>query len=294
MKTRFTTIGTVLLFLIMAAGINPAANAQTPDSLAIEDQLLKINSRNNDGRMYLEVAGFQITLGQNAKQNSVNSTNDSTTAKSRRSYTKKGRGHINIASLQEIGFNSITAPRWKGSHDAGFEDFYNMRISRSAHYSIIPASVSFYLDRPRKFSFDLGFQYTIDNYRFAQPNTTAEGANGKLCPVALPDEAEKSKMRATYLGIPLGFTYKYAHHCDLSLLIYNDFLMTANAITKYPKEKHFIPGFRNYQFGCGAICTFWHVGFYVRYSFLPLLNLNQVGPNIPNTHNLSFGVAIKL
>ncbi len=280
MKNIFIAI--ILLFALAASSVKAqtAEPATIPtvdrDSTGI-DTLRRIDMLDNDivqmragnGNMVLEVAGYGITLG------------------SVPAYVPKmdkSRGRLTVFSNVEMGFTQLTgvdysdyAPEQKG--------FLDQRLGPSFHFSFSIVGCDFYLNKTKTLSLGFGLQYTIDNIRLSNNDITVGYQQGRIVPVTLVDEADKSKIVTSALGIPVNLQYRFSKHCRLTVTAYSDFLLGADAIYKKPKEKSSLSGFSTYQFGLGAAVSYRWVGIYTRYSLTPVFKSGSG----PGCHMFSFG-----
>lgn len=262
---RFTTgLGAALMLLFATLLAAPAAvYAQDENPTGFT---LRFGEGRDAGKLQLRVGPTELTLGKGTADYK----------KRRPSATLNG-----ISDL-ELGFNVLTGIDYTG-YAPEEQQFLDFRTA-SMHYSMQLIGVDFFLNRNQTWNLGFGLSYTVDNYRFASASASAAYEGGRLIPAASPDGTRKSKLRATYLGIPVSLTTYPGKSFVLGFTLYNDFLMGGNAITKRPKRKQSIRAFDNYQLGAGVSLGYDHFGVYGRYGFRPLFKAG------PDTHVVSAGV----
>ncbi len=237
----------------------------------VGSELVQLREGGGDGSMILEVGGFGLKLGTTYMSEQFEKIN-------------RSRFWLGFVSNFEFGFTQLTGVDY-GAYTAEQRGFLDQRLGASFHFSFSMAELAARLNQRRSLILGFGLQYTLDNIRLADPAMTLGHENGRIVPSILAEPADKSKIVCSYLGVPLRLYYIPAKHVKLTAVLYNDFLLGADAIYKAPKKKHGLSGFRGYQFGIGAAATYRGIGCYVRYSPTPLFK-NGAGPEC---RVLSFG-----
>lgn len=229
-----------------------------------------------EGRMLLEVGGFGLTLGRSYESKAWDDM-------------KRKKVWMTLLRNFEFGFNYLSGVDYAG-YEPGQRGFLDQRLGPSFHFSFHIVGLGGTFNRSRSLTYDVGLQYTVDNIRLADNSLTVRSVQGRIVPVALDEPADKSKIVCSYLGIPLRFNYRPAKRVELSAVLYNDFLLGADAIRKHPKKKHGVSGFRGYRFGVGLSGSYRGFGLFARYAPTPLFR-SGAGPEC---RTVSFGVSYSL
>lgn len=229
-----------------------------------------------DGRMLLEVGGFGLTLGRSYESKTWDDL-------------KRKKVWMTLLRNFEFGFNYLSGVDYAGyaPEERGFLD---QRLGPSFHFSFHIVGLGGTFNRRRSLTYDVGLQYTVDNIRLVDNASTVRSERGRIVPVVLDEPADKSKIVYSYLGIPLRLNYRPAKRVELSAVLYNDFLLGADAIRKHPKKKHGLSGFRGYQFGVGVSASYRGFGLFARYAPTPLFR-SGAGPEC---RVVSFGISYSL
>ena len=151
---------------------------------------------------------------------------------------------MTVASDIELGFTSLTGVKY-GHHHEGTPDFLDQTLSSSFHFGFTPIGILMRAGKKNHSHFQLGMQYSVDNIRLSNPTYTVRNADRLLVPVALDEPAKKSKLRYTTLGLVLRYNWRPVDKLRISVSTHYDFLMNSYAITKKPKEKNDVVGFRS-------------------------------------------------
>lgn len=245
----------------------------------VDTDLASLRRSTEEGDVVLEVAGFGITLSGSSSE------------WLRPADPEKPRSRVSptLLAATEYGYNVPTGFDY-GAYPAGSDRFLGLRNGKSFHLSSTLIGLSVDLGRSRLFRFSTGLRYTVDNFRLSDSSITLGNEDGMIVPIALDEQADKSKLRITSLGLPLTFSCHAARNLSVALTGYFDFTMGANAIYKRPKVKNSLDGVNSFRFGVGAAIAYHSVGVYVRYSVTPLFELN-VGPTL---RPLSIGLCLDL
>ena len=246
---------------------------------AVDTDLVALHRTSRGDEVVLEVGGFGITLS--------GLTVEKIQDRSSRGHTP--RFNLTALSGTEWGYNIPTGLDY-GAYPAGTERFFDLRNSKSFHLSTTLVGLCVRLDRRQRLKVSTGLRYTIDNYRLSDKHVTLGNEAGMVVPVTLDEQADKSKLRITSLGIPLTFSCRVAKNLGISLAGYFDFTMGANSIHKRPKVKNPLSGVNAFRFGTTMAITYHSVGVYVRYSVTPLFE-TAAGPEV---HPLSIGLCVDM
>jgi hypothetical protein len=223
--------------------ISPSIN----DTIVYPDNIAFRRSGKNDFTM--TIAGYDITFGN-------------TGSKPRRSFK------FYMVSNLELGFNFLS------NESKSFE----LNNAKSIHFGLDIFEYIAKLDPTNnRFLLSTGINIKCDNYTF-DDNITLKKVGGNIITVPLIENYKKSKLTATYLGIPLRFKYKFTKSFGISAGGYADLLLSAHTKYKKPKNKEKISGLNPIQCGVGGAITIECFGLYVKYSLTPLFR-NDVGPN---------------
>ncbi|WP_417015645.1 hypothetical protein [Alistipes sp.] len=241
----------------------------------VENDLMTLRRTSDD--VVLEVAGFGITLSSREWLQPA----DPEQPRSRVSPT--------LLSGSEYGFIIPTGLDY-GAYPTGSDRFFDLRSGKSFHLASTLIGLKVEMGRRRLFQFATGLRYTIDNYRLSDPSLTLGNDAGMVIPVTLDERADKSKLRVTSLGLPLGFSCQAARNLSVSVTGYFDFTMGANAIYKRPKVKNPLAGVNTFRFGVGVAVAYHSIGVYVRYSVTPLFE-DRKGPGV---RPLSIGLCLDI
>lgn len=257
-----------------ASAQNFIIQAETPDTLAGES-LMVIRHCKADSRMAIEIGGIDISLAP--------PRSDSAAVKPLRA-----KRYATFLSKNELGFAALTGTSY-GAYAPEDGHFLNTETFRSFHFSSQLVGVNFALNRKRTLSLEVGFQFTIDNYRLSSSDRMLGREEGRIVP-ADPYEPDPrlSKFVTTSVGIPVRLLYEPGKHWNLALTAYSDFGTGITSVTRSPHITRDLRGLRAYQFGVGASVSCHGVGLFVRYNVSPLFR-SGAGPEC---HPLSFGVSL--
>lgn len=167
----------------------------------------------------------------------------------------------------------------------------DLRMGKSFSFSMDMASVDIALGNNAPVSLHAALRWTFENY---VPNSQIQYVNVGNSIEALPILADykKSKMRADYLGIPVGIKFESGHAC-----IYANFVgeVLTRSITKLKtkseKVKEEIKGFEPLRASVEAGVSFEDLGVFVRYSLTPSF---KTSANLGNDRVLTIGIALDI
>ena len=260
-----------------ASAQNFIIQAEPADTLAggPGESLMVIRHCKESSRMAIEIGGMSIPLASPRP--------DSAAVKPLRA-----KRYMTFLSKNELGFAALTGTSY-GAYAPGFGPFLNTETFRSFHFSSQLVGVNFALDRKRTLSLEVGFQFTIDDYRLSSSDRMLGLEAGRIVPVdPYEPDPRLSKFVTTSVGIPVRLLYEPGKHWNLALTAYSDFGTGITSVTRSPHITRDLGGLRGYQFGVGASVSYHGFGLFVRYNVSPLFR-SGVGPEC---HPLSFGVGI--
>ena len=226
---------------------------------AQNDSIMDIRPQGSELR--IEAAGFGITIGQGE-------TPRYSASYHRRARQPRVTTSLGIASI-DLGFNTLPDVRYYGPW-AGQGDFLDIRAGKSIRFAWEPAAVEVSLDRRGIVSLIGGLRLSADNYMFSEPCTISRNQGGVLMPEKLDGYIKKSKLTATYIGIPVRLSFSVGGKLDITGYASADMLLNAHTKYKKPKVKDNIPGLSPWRISAGGCLTFCNIGIYCDYSITPL------------------------
>ncbi len=226
---------------------------------AQNDSIMDIRPQGSELR--IEAAGFGITIGQGE-------TPRYSASYHRRARQPRVTTSLGIASI-DLGFNTLPDVRYYGPW-AGQGDFLDIRAGKSIRFAWEPAAVEVSLDRRGIVSLIGGLRLSADNYMFSEPYTISRNQGGVLMPEKLDGYIKKSKLTATYIGIPVRLSFSVGGKLDITGYASADMLLNAHTKYKKPKVKDNIPGLSPWRISAGGCLTFCNIGIYCDYSITPL------------------------
>lgn len=278
MKKIISILAALLAAAAGASAQNFILQTVQADSLAAVSQepLMVIRHDRESNRTAIEIGGFDISLAAPAA--------DSATVK----RPLRAKRYFTLLSKNEVGFAALTGTNYGGyAPEAG--NFLAVETFRSFHFSSQLCGVNFALNRRRNLSLEIGFQFSIDNYRLSSADRMLSREAGRIEPID-PYEPDPylSKFITTSVGIPVRLEYEPGKHWSLALTAYSDFGTGITSVTRSPCIARDLKGLRTYQFGVGAAVSYHGVGLFVRYNVSPLFG-HGAGPEC---HPLSFGLGL--
>lgn len=149
------------------------------------------------------------------------------------------------------------------------EDDLEMRLGKSFAFSMDMVSLKVKLDKNDRFSLLSGLRWTFENYRPKEAIYYAD-VDSDIFPFPTAN-ADKTKMRADYLGIPVGFAFETGE-----FRIYADVIgeVLTNSISKVKyedktKDKEKLSGFEDLRAGVEGGVSYGPIGAFVRYTLTP-------------------------
>lgn len=226
----------ILCCVALAAAIAGASaqnfiiQAETPDTLAGES-LMVIRHCKADSRMAIEIGGIDISLAPPRP--------DSTAVKPLRA-----KRYATFHSKNELGFAALTGTSY-GAYAPEDGHFLNTETFRSFHFSSQLVGVNFALNRKRTLSLEVGFQFTVDNYRLSSSDRMLGREEGRIVPVdPYEPDPRLSKFVTTSVGIPVRLLYEPGKHWNLALTAYSDFGTGITSVTRSPHITRDLRGLR--------------------------------------------------
>src|SRR5574344_446858 len=270
MKQGFVITIIALLFF----GTANAQEVQNRDTV-ISYSDIKITSASNSD-FIIQVGGHDLTFGRRG-DNSFQSCNIG---------VRKRKNYLSFCNNIRLGFNTLVNTDYS-KYAPEQNDFLDLKGGKSIHFGMDIANIGLQLDKRGDIYLAVGVSINCDNYTFGN-NITLKRINGVIIPVELDKDYKKSKLTATYFGIPVYLTFRPYHKVKIALNGYADFLTNAHTKYKTPKHKSNISGLNPVQLGIGGSFTYSGFGVYVKYSLTPLFK-SESGPE---AHLLSAGVVI--
>ncbi len=241
-----------------------------------DSEIVQLHEADKEGNMLLDVNGFRLKLGRSYESKELDEQ-----AKSRVAAT--------VFSDIEVGFTALTGVAYDRPSDA-HSDFLDQKIAYSDHFAIEPIGISVRVGKKNRSFFSLGMEFSFDNIRLTNSSYTLRNDGQLLVPLELDEPVKKSKLRYSTLGFALRYQWRPVDKLFIQLSTHYDFLMSACAITKKPKEKTSLSGFAPFRFGVGATVGYEYFGFFVRYTPTSLFKSSSG----LRAQTLSFGLTINL
>lgn len=177
-------------------------------------------------------------------------------------------GKLGIASM-DLGFNMLTGVNYYGPWE-GQGDFLDMNGWKSIRIVWEPASVEIALDRKGSVSICAGIRLYADNYTFSRPYTISYGSDDIPMPHKIDTYVKKSKITATYIGIPLRLSFRIYDDMRITGYAAGDIMMKAHTKYKRPKTKGNLYCISPWRLSVGGCITYRDIGVYCEYSTSPL------------------------
>lgn len=192
---------------------------------------------------------------------------------------------FNHFALIELGSNLLVNTDFAGytSEEADALMFGNYK---SVNCNINLLTFNAPLNRSRSLVASMAFGFALENYTFANP-ATMELRDGMMRPVMLDASIKKSKLRASYVHIPVVLDWNIRRGFFLSAGFNFDILMSSALKYKLPKTKiRRETGLAPIQAGITARIGWQRLYAYFNYSLVDMYK-RDVGPR---GHRLSAGV----
>jgi hypothetical protein len=270
MKQGFIiTIAVLLLF--QTANAQEVKNKDT----VISYSEIKITSTNSSD-FIVQVGGHDFTFGKRGNNSFPNC----------RDIVNRRKNYISFCNNIRLGFNALVDTDYS-KYAPEYNDFLDLKGGKSIHFGMDIAGMYLQLDRRGDIYLGVGVSVQCDNYTFSN-NITIKRIDGVIMPEELDKEYKKSKLTATYFGIPVYLTFRPYNKIKIALNGYAEFLTNSHTKYKKPKHKSDISGLNPVQLGLGGSFTYSGFGVYVKYSLTPLFK-SESGPG---AHLLSAGLVI--
>ena len=193
-------------------------------------------------------------------------------------------GSLGIASL-DFGFNILAGTEYYGPWaDQG--NFLDMNGWKSIRVAWEPASVTIALDRKAHVSLVAGVRILADNYTFSRPYTLVYNDMDNVVPAKIDGYVKKSKLVATYIGIPIRLSFRIGSDLHITGYASGDLLLNGRTKYKKPKVKGNISCFSPFRISAGGSITYNNFGVYCEYGTTPLFK-DGTGAD---THTVSVGL----
>lgn len=252
--------------IIIAAMVAMAFFATTANAQEIEEEGPDSFFTSRDGDLQISFGGYDLLLGTSTD-----------------SYRSRPYTDVQFAENYSFGFN-VLANADHSSMAYGL-DYLDLNPFKSFHFDFDIASFGIVFNGGN--AIRLGINYSVDNYAFKNKLTIDRTAAG-IVPIQLPDDVKKSKLRGSYINVPLSIDIAFSDNVTLTPSAYVGIL--CKSITKYkaPKVKNDIDCLNNYHAGVGLSLNFEDVGLFCDYSLTPLFQ-NGIGPD---ANRITFGIVL--
>ena len=197
-------------------------------------------------------------------------------------------GSVGIASL-DFGFNILTGTGYNGPWK-GYGDFPDMNGWKSVRVAWEPASVAIALVRKAHESLLAGVRIMADNYTFSRPYTLVYNDMGIIVPEKIDGYVKKSKLTATYIGIPLRLSFRIGDDLHITCYASGDLLLNGRTKYKKPKTKGNVSCFSPFRISAGGSITYSNFGVYCEYGTTPLFKDGAGADTRTVSVGLRFGI----
>lgn len=304
MKRSFTII-LIALLSFSSAIAQQDSTASRPAQIAAGEVSSIYGNDNSDslitahnGRLSFSLNG--IHFGVNGEQDgNATDLNPETRPIMIGPYKEESMGDVRV----RFGLAGICAPSF--NHFALIELGTNMLVNtdysaytpeeasalmfgnyKSVNCNINLLTINAPLNRTRSLVASMAFGFAYENYTFANP-ATMEFRDGMMRPVMLDQSIKKSKLRASYIHIPVVLDWNIRRGFFISAGFNFDILMSSALKYKFPKTKiRHETGLAPIQAGVTARIGWNRLYAYFNYSLVDMYRHN-VGPR---GHRLSAGV----
>lgn len=250
----------ILIAAAMMCVVPAFAQEKVDSTTAIQTDSLVRMKADNDG-LRIEMAGIGITLVPGEK----GATTDFYWTKEKRNVLS-----TTLITPMDIGFNILTGTDCSGKWE-GKDSFLDMRGGKSVRFAFDIVGLTVNLDRKAHWAFNSAARFTVDNYRFLDSWVTlSRGEDGSLMPSSTPAGTRKSKVAATYIGIPVRISFTPVKKLSITAEASANVLLRAHSKYAFPKVKETLPGFNQLRVGIGGAIDYDGFGVYCDYSLTPL------------------------
>ena len=234
---RLILIFTAIIFATSTMAQNSDGEANASIQLGGNNTISSDN-----GALALMLNGYRFTVGSQtvakSGKNKYTITKDTSIAKRKRAYFSIagiGAPRFNHVALIELGRNMLI-----GNQFNGYTAEQQEQLSLSAHKSVICTANIFTLNAPltrnNSLAFTTALGFTNENYVFRN-DVTVDYINQQFEAVPLSSDIKKSKMRLTYLHIPILFDWNIDKNFFISVGANIDILIDSTLKYKHPKVK---------------------------------------------------------
>jgi len=201
--------------------------------------------------------------------------------------------HPNIYSNKKVEVEFIDRLGFAFSDMLPDSDFPTLNMGKSFNFTIDMLSADIYLNPQRSFLLHTSLRFSFENYvnEYDIPYVNLDEAIVEN--YGLASGCKKSKMRADYLGIPVGVAYR-----TRGLRVYGNLVgeMLMKSITKakfedQAKIKSKIHGFNQLGASIEAGVSYYCVGFFAKYRFTPSFRSSA---NVPNQNVFTVGLTLNI
>ncbi|MCR4859708.1 MAG: PorT family protein [Bacteroidales bacterium] len=206
---------------------------------------------------------------------------------------KKIEANLNIAFPMYFGTSVLTNVNYKNDWavTGNLSGFLETNISKNFVYGLDLASIHFKsVDGPLDVS--LGLRGTFMDFTFADSNYTLVSVDRTFMPSIIADssyDGKKSKIHATYLGIPLRVALKFGR-AKVYAGASAELLLNGYTKYKHPKFSQQIKSaFNPFRASVEAGFAYGGIGLFVNYSLTPLFP-----ESLSDTRTVSFGLLLGL
>ena len=278
-------------FLLLIIGLLTfcASQAQTEDSTNVGSHKLNIGSNgieqieSKDGNLSLTILGMQYNFSGTTKSSSDNnqkSTNKVTIA----SIKGDGRNHI---AFVELGSNFLVGTDYS-MYPTEEQDLMTFTNHKSVYVGLNLIQVSIPLNPQRSFCLSTSLGLSFENYCFAN-DVTLVRENGMMRPLLLEGNIQKSKLRATYLHVPVMIDWNIKKGFFVAAGLNIDILLSS--ALKYKKPVHKETGIATLspvEVGVTARAGWRQFYIFANYSLLDMFK----GSTGPDGHRMSVGAGL--
>ena len=240
-----------ILTLLAALATAVAAHAQT-------DTLSTFEAKGD--RFEISIGGFDISPDDEEEETYTDAY----------FYNEPRREKV-TTNILGLGFGAmVLTPRayygpWEGS-----EDFLDIYPGTSSRIDLEVASWTIPLDKRGISYYRVGTMFSYDRYRFKKDITLVNDDEDRLMPVEIDGNVKKTKLRANYWGINMGFGFKLN---KVMILVQGTAEVLTKSSVKYKnpgKNIHQIDGLNPFRSRLSLSTTWDGYGFYIDYTLTPL------------------------
>lgn len=234
---RITLILTAILFATNTMAQN--SNEATSTVIQIGDND-SVSSEN--GALAVMLNGYRFTIGS---KSTTKSDETSRTITKEAGSTKRKRAHFGIAGISAPYFNHVAlielgSNMLINNQFNGYTTEQQELLSFTNYKSVICTTNIFTLNAPltrnNSLVFTTALGFTNENYTFRN-NVTVDYIDQRFEPILLSSDVKKSKMRLTYLHIPMLLDWNIDKNFFLSVGATIDILIDSALKYKHPKVK---------------------------------------------------------